>query len=91
MALRVGVSAVIVAALIGVTALVTNNRKDNKAAADAQVTYATSRLWVTGILVGCSALALLMAFVITRGITVPVSHAVAAANRLAEAIAVQVR
>jgi len=46
--------------------------------------YDGARTWMIGILIGCSALALLMAFVITRGITVPVRGAVAVANRLAE-------
>ena len=40
-----------------------------KAASDAAIVYASARLWTIGILVGCSALALLMAFLITRSLT----------------------
>jgi methyl-accepting chemotaxis protein len=40
-----------------------------KAASDAATVYASARLWTIGILVGCSALALLMAFLITRSLT----------------------
>jgi methyl-accepting chemotaxis protein len=41
----------------------------NKAAAMAAETYAGARAWTIGILAGCSGLALLMAFVITRSLT----------------------
>ena len=40
-----------------------------KAASDAAIVYESARLWTIGILVGCSALALLMAFLITRSLT----------------------
>jgi len=40
-----------------------------KAASDAAIVYASARLWTIGILAGCSALALLMAFLITRSLT----------------------
>ena len=50
----------------------------------AKATYDSARVWIIGMIVGCSMLALLMAVVITRGITVPVRHAVDVANRLAE-------
>jgi methyl-accepting chemotaxis protein len=50
----------------------------------AKATYDSARVWIIGMIVGCSMLALLMAVVITRGITVPVRHAVDIANRLAE-------
>jgi len=56
----------------------------NAAAATAAATYDSARGWVIGMIAGCSALALLMAFAITRGITGPVRVAVDAANRLAE-------
>jgi methyl-accepting chemotaxis protein len=55
----------------------------NEAAA-AGVAYANARLWTIGILLGCSVLALLMAWVITRSVTGPVGRAADAANRLAE-------
>jgi methyl-accepting chemotaxis protein len=54
----------------------------NKAAADAALVYANARLWTIGILVACTALALLMAFTITRGVTRPLSRALDVANRL---------
>ena len=41
----------------------------NKSAADAAETYATARLWMIGMLAGCSALALAMAWIITRSLT----------------------
>jgi methyl-accepting chemotaxis protein len=54
----------------------------NEAAADAAVVYANARLWTIGILVACTALALLMAITITRGVTRPLSRALDVANRL---------
>ena len=56
----------------------------NKAAHDAQSTYEAARHWIIAILGSCTALALLMAYAITRSITVPVGQAVAAANSLSE-------
>jgi methyl-accepting chemotaxis protein len=56
----------------------------NAAAAAATAMYESSRSWIIGMIAACSVLALLMAFAITRGITVPVRQAVDAANRLAE-------
>jgi len=56
----------------------------NAAAAAATAMYESSRSWIIGMIAACSALALAMAFVITRGITVPVRQAVEAANRLAD-------
>ncbi|HEY8977467.1 MAG TPA: MCP four helix bundle domain-containing protein, partial [Burkholderiaceae bacterium] len=56
----------------------------NRIAAAAQSTYDSARTWIIAAIVGCSALALLMATLITRGITLPVRAAVDAANRLAE-------
>lgn len=56
----------------------------NQAAAAAQATYESARVWIVAMIAGCSALALLMAFAITRGITLPVRRAVEAADRLAE-------
>ncbi|HEX7686594.1 MAG TPA: MCP four helix bundle domain-containing protein, partial [Burkholderiaceae bacterium] len=53
------------------------------AAQEAQATYASARVAIIGTIAGCSVLAMLMALVITRGITVPVRAAVDAANRLA--------
>jgi methyl-accepting chemotaxis protein len=54
-----------------------------KAAADAALVYANSRLWTLGILVGCAALALVMALTITRGVTGPLGRALEVSNRLA--------
>ena len=56
----------------------------NAAAAAAESTYQSARSWIVGMIAGCSALSLLMAFAITRGITGPVREAVDAANRLAQ-------
>jgi len=39
-----------------------------KSASDAAIVYASARLWTIGILAGCSALALLMAYLITRSL-----------------------
>jgi methyl-accepting chemotaxis protein len=55
-----------------------------KAAATAEATYANARAWVIGSLLGCTVLALLMAWVITRAITSQLRLAVDAANSLAE-------
>jgi methyl-accepting chemotaxis protein len=55
-----------------------------KAAADSQVVYASARIWTIGILCGCTALALLMALLITRSVTVPLRRASEVADRLAE-------
>jgi methyl-accepting chemotaxis protein len=54
----------------------------NKAAAEAALVYANARLWTIGMLAGCTVLALLMAFTITRGVTRPLSRALDVANRL---------
>ena len=56
----------------------------NAAAAAVAATYESARAWIIGMIVGCTALALLMALAITRGITGPVRQAVDAANRLAD-------
>ena len=56
----------------------------NKAGQEAKLTYASARLWIIGVLVACVALALLMAFAITRSITGPVGRAAEAAKRLSE-------
>ena len=46
-----------------------NMEGGGKASADASGVYATARVWTVGILAGCVALALLMAFSITRALT----------------------
>ena len=56
----------------------------------AKATYDSARVWIIGMILGCSAFALLMAVTITRGITVPVRHAVDIANRLADGDLTQV-
>ncbi|HTJ93766.1 MAG TPA: methyl-accepting chemotaxis protein [Pararobbsia sp.] len=56
----------------------------NKASSEAATTYNAARTWMIGILVACTLLALMMAFVITRGITGPLARALAAANRLSD-------
>jgi methyl-accepting chemotaxis protein len=56
----------------------------NKAAVDAQTTFVSARVWSIGILVGCTVLALLMAYAITRSITGPIRQVVDVANRLSE-------
>jgi methyl-accepting chemotaxis protein len=56
----------------------------NLAAQTATTTYDAARAWVIGMIAGCSAMALLLAFAITRGITGPVRRAAEAADRLAE-------
>jgi methyl-accepting chemotaxis protein len=53
----------------------------DKAAVDAGQAYETARSWTIGILVACSALALLMAWAITRAITRPLAQAVKVANQ----------
>lgn len=55
----------------------------NKAAVDAERVYSNARLWTLGILVGCAALALAMAWTITRGVTGPLSRALNVSNCLA--------
>ncbi|MCE4557768.1 methyl-accepting chemotaxis protein [Pelomonas cellulosilytica] len=61
-----------------------NEEGGNKSAAEAAAAYSSARAWTIGILLLCSALALVMAWLITRAITQPISVAVAAANRLAK-------
>ena len=56
----------------------------NRIAAAAQGTYDSARSWIIAAIAACVALALAMATLITRGITVPVRAAVDAANRLSE-------
>ena len=56
----------------------------NKAAQQAQLTYASSRSWLLAAALVSLGLGLGMAFLITRSITAPLNVAVAAANRLAE-------
>ena len=46
-----------------------NVQGSTKSAEEAARTYASTRTWMVGTLVGCAALALLMAFVITRSLT----------------------
>ncbi|HEX2603837.1 MAG TPA: methyl-accepting chemotaxis protein, partial [Oxalicibacterium sp.] len=55
----------------------------NAAAASAAQIYQGARSWTIGILVGCAVLSLLMAFAITRGITLPLRRALDASNALA--------
>jgi methyl-accepting chemotaxis protein len=52
-------------------------------ATDAGKVYESARMWTIAILAGCSVLALLMAFAITRGITVPLRRALDVSNSLA--------
>ena len=54
------------------------------AAAEAQKVYESARLWTVGILIGCTLLALLLALVITRGITGPLRRALDVSNSLAD-------
>jgi methyl-accepting chemotaxis protein len=56
----------------------------SQAAQAAAATYAAARIGVIAMISGCTVLALLLALVITRGITVPLRQAVEAADRLAE-------
>jgi len=56
----------------------------DRAAKDAEATYSSARVGIIASIGGCALLAMAMALVITRGITVPVRAAVDAANRLAD-------
>ena len=59
-----------------------------KAAQDAGTVYASARIWVFGVLLACSALALIMAFVITRSLTRVLGGEPAYAARIMQQVAV---
>jgi methyl-accepting chemotaxis protein len=56
----------------------------HKAGEDAEATYRSARALIIGLSVGALAIAVLLAFWITRGITVPLAKSVQAAQALAE-------
>ncbi|HEY4072886.1 MAG TPA: methyl-accepting chemotaxis protein [Herbaspirillum sp.] len=60
-----------------------NNDGGVKASTEAGMVYEHARLWTIFILLGCAALALLMALAITRGVTRPLQRALDVSNRLA--------
>ncbi|WP_224244734.1 methyl-accepting chemotaxis protein [Hyalangium gracile] len=66
-------------------ALVLLNRKgSDEAAAHADATYASSRVWIIGVLLGTGGLGFLASLVLARSIGRPLGEAVAVAHRVAE-------
>jgi methyl-accepting chemotaxis protein len=64
--------------------LVLNREGSNAAAARAETTYGSARMWIIGVLVASTALGLLLCFLLARAISQPLGSAVVVANRIAE-------
>jgi methyl-accepting chemotaxis protein len=64
--------------------LLLNREGANAAAARADATYVSARLWIIGVLVVSTALGLLLCFLLARAISQPLASAVVVANRIAE-------